>query len=112
MPVISWRELAGKNEGIMLIDTRTPEEFSFGTIPELLIFRWMRCASVCLRYPTDKPVVLFCAVGLRGYLAQRILMGHGYKNVRNLIGGIKTYSAAVAPVPVPSIAGCGSCCSR
>ena len=51
MPVISWRELAGKKDGIMLIDTRTPEEFSFGTIPELLIFRWMRCAAVCLRYP-------------------------------------------------------------
>jgi len=57
-----------------------------------------------LEVPTDKPIVLFCAVGLRGYLAQRILMGNGYKNVRNLSGGYKLYSAAVAPVPVPSIA--------
>ena len=33
MPVISWRELAEKKDEVMLIDTRTPEEFSFGTIP-------------------------------------------------------------------------------
>ena len=33
MPVISWRELAEKKGEVMLIDTRTPEEFSFGTIP-------------------------------------------------------------------------------
>lgn len=52
--------------------------------------------------PTDKPVVLFCAVGLRGYLSLRILMGRGYRNVRNLIGGYKTYSMATAPLPSPS----------
>ena len=57
-----------------------------------------------LEVPTDKPIVLFCAVGLRGYLAQRILMGNGYKNVRNLSGGYKLYSAAVARYRVPSIA--------
>ena len=26
-------------------------------------------------------------------------MGHGYRNTANLIGGYKTYSAAIAPVP-------------
>ena len=52
--------------------------------------------------PADKPVVLFCAVGLRGYLAQRILIGRGYRNTFNLIGGYKTYSTAVAPVPAPT----------
>ena len=29
-------------------------------------------------------------------------MGRGYRNVRNLIGGYKTYSTAIAPVPRPS----------
>ncbi|ORX71719.1 SirA-like protein [Basidiobolus meristosporus CBS 931.73] len=46
--------------------------------------------------PTNRPVVLYCTIGLRGYLAQRILMGHGYRNVRNL-----TYSTSIAPVPKP-----------
>ena len=101
MPVISWRELAEKKDGIMLIDTRTPEEFSFGTIPGAVNIPLDEMRGRLSEIPEDKPVVLFCAVGLRGYLAQRILMGHGYRNTANLIGGYKTYSAAVAPVPAP-----------
>lgn len=102
MPAISWRELVEQKDGVMLIDTRTPEEFSFGTIPGAVNIPLDEMREHLAEIPTDKPVVLFCAVGLRGYLAQRILMGRGYRNVRNLIGGYKTYSTAIAPVPRPS----------
>lgn len=101
MPAISWRELAAKKEQMMLIDTRTPEEFSFGTIQGAVNIPLDELRSRLSEVPTDKPVVLFCAVGLRGYLAQRILIGHGYRNTVNLIGGYKTYSTAIAPVPAP-----------
>lgn len=53
--------------------------------------------------PADKPVWLYCGVGLRGYLASNILKENGYKEVRNLIGGLKTYKAAIAPLPSPKI---------
>lgn len=102
MLAISWRELVEQKDGVMLIDTRTPEEFSFGTIPGAVNIPLDEMREHLAEIPTDKPVVLFCAVGLRGYLAQRILMGRGYRNVRNLIGGYKTYSTAIAPVPRPS----------
>ena len=49
-----------------------------------------------------RPVYLFCGVGLRGYLASNILKGHGYADVRNLIGGLKTYEAAIQPVLPPN----------
>ena len=102
MPVISWRELAEKKDEIMLIDARTPEEFSFGTIPGAVNIPLDGMRDHLSEIPVDKPVVLFCAVGLRGYLAQRILIGRGYRNTFNLIGGYKTYSTAVAPVPAPT----------
>ena len=98
MPVISWRELVAKKNEVMLIDTRTPEEFSFGTIPGAINIPLDEMREHLSEIPADRPVVLFCAVGLRGYLAQRILIGRGYKNTLNLIGGYKTYSTAVAPV--------------
>lgn len=101
MPAISWRELAAKKEQMMLIDTRTPEEFSFGTIQGAVNIPLDELRDRLSEIPMDKPVVLFCAVGLRGYLAQRILIGHGYRNTVNLIGGYKTYSTAIAPVPAP-----------
>ena len=109
MPVISWRELVEEKDKVMLIDTRTPEEFSFGTIPGAVNIPLDEMREHLAEIPTDKPVVLFCAVGLRGYLSLRILMGRGYRNVRNLIGGYKTYSTATAPLPFPSApAGGGS----
>lgn len=98
MPAITWRELAAQKDGLVLIDTRTPEEFAFGTIPGAVNIPLDNLRQRLSEVPADRPVVVFCAVGLRGYLAQRILMGHGYTNVRNLIGGYKTYSAVVAPV--------------
>ena len=39
---------------------------------------------------------------MRGYLASNILRLNGFDDVRNLIGGIKTYRAAVAPIPTPT----------
>ena len=101
MPIITWRELVQQKNEVMLIDTRTPEEFSFGSIPGAINIPLDDLRDRMSEVPTSKPVVLFCAVGLRGYLAQRILMGNGYRNVRNLSGGYKLYSAAVTPVPVP-----------
>ena len=44
--------------------------------------------------PSDKPIVVTCAVGLRGYLAYRILVQNGFKDVRNLSGGYTTWRTA------------------
>lgn len=41
--------------------------------------------------PKDKEIWVYCAVGLRGYLACRFLSQNGY-NVKNIAGGIKTSS--------------------
>ncbi|KAK9763619.1 hypothetical protein K7432_009532 [Basidiobolus ranarum] len=98
MPAISWRELVKEKEQVMMIDTRTAEEYSIGSIPGAINIPLNEMREHLTEIPTDKPVILFCAIGLRGYLAQRILMGRGYRNVRNLIGGYKTYSISNAPV--------------
>ena len=37
--------------------------------------------------PADKAVWIYCQVGLRGYIAQRILLQKGYGEVYNLSGG-------------------------
>ena len=39
-----------------------------------------------------KPVYLTCQVGLRGYLAARILMQHGFDSY-NLSGGYRLYNS-------------------
>lgn len=99
MPVVYWREVRDmKREDVFLLDARTPEEFALGTIKGAVNIPVDNLRERLSEVPQDKKVVVFCAVGLRGYLAQRILMGRGYKNVFNLSGGYKTYALATQPI--------------
>lgn len=103
MPAITWRELlATDRSGVMLLDVRTAEEFSFGSLPGAVNIPLDDLRERMQELPKDKEIIVFCAVGLRGYLAQRILRGHGYTAVRNLIGGYKTLATANAPVGKPN----------
>lgn len=103
MPAITWRELlATDRSGVMLLDVRTAEEFSFGSLPGAVNIPLDDLRERMQELPKDKEIIVFCAVGLRGYLAQRILRGHGYTAVRNLIGGYKTFATANAPVGKPN----------
>ena len=84
-----------------LIDVRTPDEYALGTIPGAINIPLDDMRERMSEIPADRPVWLFCGVGLRGYLASNILKANGYKDVRNLIGGLKTYKAATAKLPIP-----------
>lgn len=95
MPVIYWRDMADLHPDTLVVDVRTPEEFTAGHIDGAKNIPVDDLRSRLSELPREKDIVLYCAVGLRGYVAQRILMGHGYTQVRNLSGGYRTYSAAV-----------------
>lgn len=104
MPAITWRELLATDRNqVMLLDVRTAEEFSFGSLPGAINIPLDDLRERMQELPKDKEIIVFCAVGLRGYLAQRILRGHGFTAVRNLIGGYKTFATANAPVGKPAL---------
>lgn len=104
MPAITWRELlATDRSSVMLLDVRTAEEFSFGSLPGAVNIPLDDLRERMQELPKEKEIIVFCAVGLRGYLAQRILRGHGYTAVRNLIGGYKTFATANAPIGKPNL---------
>uniref|UniRef100_A0AB33J8V9 FAD-dependent oxidoreductase n=1 Tax=Prevotella sp. GTC17259 TaxID=3236795 RepID=A0AB33J8V9_9BACT len=100
MQVMTWRELNALDRGaVTLIDVRTPAEYELGSIEGAINIPLDDLRERLGEIPTDgKAVVVFCAVGLRGYLAQRILVGRGFRNVRNLSGGYKTYSLATQEI--------------
>ena len=102
MTPLYWRELqqADLNK-VSLIDVRTADEASLNSFPGAINIPLDDLRSRMDEIPTDRPVYLFCGVGLRGYLASNILKGHGYKDVRNLIGGLKLYESAIKPVLPP-----------
>ena len=99
MPVVTWRELAAADRSeVCLVDVRTPEEYALGTIDGAVNIPLDDLRGRLGEIDRDSDVIVFCAVGLRGYLAQRILLGRGYRRVRNLAGGYKTYSLATQKV--------------
>lgn len=75
----------------ILLDVRTPEEHAAGAIPNSLNIPLDELRQNMHKLPADAPIYVYCAIGLRGYLACRILLQNGFQNVRNLSGGFKTW---------------------
>lgn len=96
--IIQWRELAEFPADTIRIDVRTHDEYKLGTIPGFINIPVDELREHLDELPKEKPIVVTCAVGLRGYLAYRILVQNGFKHVRNLSGGYKTWSVATAPI--------------
>ncbi|MBR2946957.1 MAG: FAD-dependent oxidoreductase [Bacteroidaceae bacterium] len=102
MKPLYWRELQQTDVSkVTLVDVRTADEASLGSLPGAINIPLDDLRARMNEIPTDRPVYLFCGVGLRGYLASNILKGHGYTDVRNLIGGLKLYETAVKEVLPP-----------
>jgi len=94
--IYHWDEVGSINrENSILVDVRTSGEYRLGTIEGALNIPLDKLRDRLDEIPRDKDIYIFCQVGLRGYLACRILMQKGYSGVRNLSGGYKTYQFAI-----------------
>lgn len=87
---VQWHELAGEvSHGVQLVDVRTPAEYAKGTVDGAVNIPVDDLRSRLDEVGAD--VIVHCQVGLRGYLAARILSQHG-RRVRNLDGGYRTWA--------------------
>lgn len=92
---IQWHELdAALAAGATLLDVRTSAEHEAAAIPGSLLIPLDELRGRLDELP-DGELIVHCAVGLRGYLACRILAQHG-RRARNLDGGMATWSAGRA----------------
>ena len=66
-----------------------------GTIPGAVLAPVDELRDRLEELPRDRELLLFCGVGLRGYVAARLLSQHGFQ-VRNLSGGYKRYQMWLA----------------
>jgi rhodanese-related sulfurtransferase len=83
-----------------LLDVRTPAEVEAGSIPGAINIPVDELRGHLYELPKDKELLVSCQVGLRGYLACRILKQNGFK-CRNLSGGYKTYRDFMGIHPHP-----------
>ena len=92
MGVFHMEEAASPKASQLLVDVRTPSEFAEGSIPGAVNIPVDDLRKRLGELPRDKEILVYCRVGLRGYLADRILGQAGYK-ARNLSGGWLTWQA-------------------
>jgi len=93
--LIQWRDIQDLDlEKNVLLDVRTVEEYSLSHIEGAVNIPVDSLRQKLSELPKDKNIVIYCAVGLRGYVASRILTQNGFLNVKNLSGGYKTWASA------------------
>ncbi|MGL5705306.1 MAG: DsrE/DsrF/DrsH-like family protein [Tannerellaceae bacterium] len=93
--VIQWNQVnAAKKQGALLLDVRTKEEFELGHIEGAINIPVDNLRNSLQTLNPKQDIIVYCAIGLRGYLAYRILEQNGFTAIRNLSGGYKTYSVA------------------
>lgn len=88
--VVRIEELKNLTNHIVL-DVRETLERDMGFIPGSVSMPLSNLRNNLSTLNPDKEYITSCAVGLRGYIAGRILKQHGFK-VKNLMGGYRTYS--------------------
>ena len=89
-----WRDIDGLSKDALVLDVRARDEFALGSIPGSINIPVDELRHRLDELPLEKDIVVTCAIGLRGYVAYRILTQNGFERVRNLSGGYKTWSLA------------------
>lgn len=77
-------------QGAVFLDVREPWEVEKEAIPNSLNIPLGALRGRVGELPSGKPIVIYCQIGLRGYIAERILRQKGF-DVFNLSGGYVTW---------------------
>lgn len=85
--MVSWEKANMLNDDDVLIDVRTKEEFEKGNIPGAINIPVDELRARLDELIAEKNIYVYCQIGLRGYLANRILVQNGFENVFNISGG-------------------------
>ncbi|HAE41780.1 MAG TPA: pyridine nucleotide-disulfide oxidoreductase, partial [Clostridiales bacterium] len=87
-----WHEFKDMSKDMVILDVREPMEREMGFIPNAINIPVDQLRARLVELDKSKSYVIYCAVGIRGHAASRILAQNGFQSVFNLIGGFATYS--------------------
>lgn len=86
----------------LLVDVRTNEEYEAGTLKNAINLPLDEIRKhINLIKTANKPVIIICRRGLRGYLAELILNHNNIKNVVNIAGGFKLWEMSGGKIVLP-----------
>src|SRR6185369_10831642 len=88
-----------KKENVILLDVRTPEEYSDGHLKGAVLIDYQDSTfeTKVSKFDKNKPVYLYCRTDRRSEAAQEVMLKQGFKKVTNLKGGILAWQKAGLP---------------
>ena len=97
-----WHDVESlpRDGSVTLLDVRTVTEVGRGKIDGFMNIPLDSLRERIGEIPQGKPVYVCCHIGLRGYIACRILAGNGYECF-NLAGGWRLYESVINEKTVP-----------
>lgn len=101
---ISVSEITGEEayqkfqEGALILDVRTAEEWSQGHIPNAILIPLDELESRMKELPKDREIVVICHTGNRSREGAVLLLKAGFTKVYTVIGGMNNWQAAGYPV--------------
>lgn len=93
-----WAEQLSQDENAVIVDVRTPEEWSEGIIPNALtidIYQGQGFIYKIDELDKSKNYYVYCKAGGRSAQACGIMSQLGFKNTYNLLGGFSQWTGEV-----------------
>lgn len=87
LKIFYWNEMAQILPEDILLDVRTKDEYQAGHIHPAINIPLEELRTRLDEIPKNNNIYIYCEAGLRGYLAQRILVQNDFDKVKNLSGG-------------------------
>lgn len=81
-------------EDFSFIDVRTPEEWQLARIPQAELLDYNDPGRY-MGLPKERKIVFSCKSGMRSLDVAAYFVGHGFRNVYSMRGGIEAWSAQV-----------------
>jgi rhodanese-related sulfurtransferase len=94
------REISASGENLVIVDVREPELYRAGHIPGAINLPYPDSKTIFpARLEPDQNIVFVCHSGPMGDEMAEILAKNGFPRIRNLKGGMKTWTGPLEGTP-------------
>ena len=91
-------KLVTQNHDLYLLDVRTPAEYRQARLEGAMLIPIDQLVNRINELPSNRPILVYCAVGSRSAQVVNYLARRGYTEIYNLYGGIYSWAQRGYPV--------------
>jgi adenylyltransferase/sulfurtransferase len=95
--VTELKERLDRGEDLFILDVRNPEEFQICRIPGSTLIPLPALPQRFGELDRNREMVVHCKSGMRSQKAIQFLRGQGFRNLKNLKGGILAWADQIDP---------------